>query len=221
MKESNFSSTARGFSLLELLIVLVLLSVFIMFTVIGLSSDKLYAADDQALVITDFFQEARQKALTQRKTLRVELNDTKRKIRLIDENNTNNDDDDRIIRESGFDPATSVGTKPANIDPVYSVLPQSGSPMPEIQYKQTTYALSKNDRVKTFRFTKTGAVVDGGTDNLGTGEVVSGASIYVYKGAPGSASNVIRVVTLNGVTAAAQIFKCGIDDKGICSSWTK
>lgn len=206
---------------MELLIVLILISILTTLAVMGLTSDKLFAADNQALLITDVLQEARLKSLTQRKTLRVELNETKRQIRLIDENGTNDSADDKVIRASGFDPATTVGAKPANVDPVYSILPQSSSPVPEIQYKKTNYALSQNDDVKTLRFTKTGEVVDGGTDNLGTGAIASGTTIFVYNGAKGSSSNVVRAITLSGVTAAAQLFKCKTNDAGICSSWTK
>ncbi|MDQ6787930.1 MAG: prepilin-type N-terminal cleavage/methylation domain-containing protein [Acidobacteriota bacterium] len=222
MEETNFLSSEQGFSLVELLIVIVIISILTTIAVLGTASTKLFAADNQALAITDILQEARQKALTERKTLRVELNDTKKQIRLIDENNTTSTAaDDKIIRSSSFDPATSVGTKPANIDPVYSVLPQSGSPVPEMQYTQTNYLLSQNDQVKTLRFTKTGEVVDGGTDNLGTGAINTGATIYVYNGASGSKSSIVRAITLSGITAAAQLFKCQTNAQGICTSWAK
>lgn len=220
MKE-KYTSSQQGFSLLELLIVMIILSVLAGIVVLGTSSSKLYAADNQALAITDILQEARQKALTGRKTFRVELNDTKKQIRLIDENNTTTAADDKIIRTSAFNPATTVGTPPANVDPVYSVLPQSGSPIPVIQYTQTNYPPSANDSVKTLRFTRTGEVVDGGTDNLGTGANNAGVAIYVYNGSVGSGSSIVRAITLSGITAATQLFKCKTDSKGICISWAK
>lgn len=221
-EKTNFLSSEQGFSLFELLIVIVLISILTAAAVLGTASTKLFAADNQALIITDILQEARQKALTERKTLRVELNDTKKLIRLIDENKTTSTaSDDEIIRTKSFDPATSVGTRPGNIDPVNSVLPQSGSPVPEMQYTQTNYLLSENDNVKTLRFTPSGEVVDGGTDNLGTGAINTGATIYVYNGASGSQSNIVRAITLSGITAGAQLFKCQTDKQGICTSWAK
>lgn len=220
--KKKYISSQQGFSLLELLIVMITLSIVAGMVMLGTSSSKLYAPDNQALLITDILQEARQKALTQRKTFRVELNDTKKQIRLIDENNTTTTAaDDKVVRTSAFNPATTVGTPPANIDPVYSVLPPSGSPIPVIQYTQTNYALSANDSVKTLRFTRTGEVVDGGTDNLGAGANNAGAAIYVYNGSVGSSSSIVRAITLSGITATVQLFKCKTDNKGICISWTK
>lgn len=221
MKNQDLPSLEQGFSLIELLLVIILLMIVGAFAVLSTKSTQVYAADDQALIITDIFQEARQKALTQNKTLRVELNDTDKLIRLIDEKETITPTDDVVVTSKPFNPAVSVGTKPANIDSVYSVLPQSVSPIPEIQYAQTVYPPSANDKVKTFRFTKTGEVVDDGNDNLGTNATNTGGTIYVYNGASGSMSSVVRAVTLSGVTAVSQLFKCQTNKNGICTSWIK
>lgn len=219
-KKSNLSSE-NGFSLVEVLIVIALLLILTTFAILSRGSTELFAADKQALAIMDVLQEARQKSLTQGQTLRVELNDTKKQIRLIDENNTAAATDDVIISSSNFNPLTTVGVKPANINTVGGILPPSSSPVPEIQYAQTTYAPSATDRVKTLRFLKTGEVVDAGTDNLGTGAISSGVTIYVYNGASGSRSSVVRAITLSGITASAQLFKCQTNGQGICTVWVK
>ena len=221
MEQKYYLSSEQGFSLIELLVAIILLAVLATFAFLGTSSNKLFAADTQAMAIMDVLQEARQKALTQGQTLRVELNDTKKLIRLIDENNTTVGSDDSIIVTKNFDPTTTVGVKPANINPVGGIVPQSTSPIPEIQYTQTTYPLSANDKVKTLRFLKTGEVVDAGTDNLGTGAISSGVTIYVYNGPSGSKSSVVRAITLSGITAVSQLYKCQTNSQGICTTWVK
>ena len=221
MEKTNALSFEKGFSLLELLIVIILIGVVTTFALLSNSAPRLFAADDQALKIIDILQEARQKALTQGQTLRVELNDTKKQIRVIDENNTTAAADDKVLSSSDFNPLTTVGTRPSNINTVGGIVPQASSPIPEIQYTQTTYPLSATNRVKTLRFLKTGEVVDAGTDNLGTGALSSGVTIYVYNGASGSRSNVVRAITLSGITAVSQLFKCQTNSQGICTVWVK
>lgn len=219
MKKKYLPQSEQGFSFIELLIVILLISILTLVTFLGASSKTLYSADTQALAIVDILQEARQKALTQGKTLRVEVNDTKKQIRLIDENSTTPANDDVIIRASNFDSSVTVGAKPSNVDPAN--VPKVNSPIPEIKFTQTNYVLSANDKVQTLRFLKTGEVVDGGRDNLGTGALSSGVTIYVYNGSAGGSANVVRAVTLSGITAAVQLFKCQQNNQGTCSSWVK
>ena len=214
------SPSEQGFSLIELLIVMVILGVLVTFALLGTSSRKLYAADTQAMTIIDILQEARQKALTLGKTLRVEINDTDKQIRLIDENSTASGNDDEILQSKSFDPSVTVGVKPSNVN-IFGALPKSSSPIPEIQFKQTTYPLSANDKVKTLRFLKNGEVVDGGSDDLGTGALSSGVTIYVYNGSSGSRSNVVRAITISGITAAVDFLKCQTDGEGTCILWVK
>ena len=222
MCKKHRRNSESGFSLIELLLVIILIAVVTTIAVMSLSANRLFAADNQALLIMDVLQTARQKALTERKTLRVELNDTKKQLRLIDENDTPaTAADDKIIRSVPFNAAVSVGTAPQSVDPILSVLPPSGHPMPVVKFAQTNYPLSANDSVNTLRFTKTGEVVSGGTNNLGAGAVNTGATIYVYNGAAGSKSGVVRAITLSGITAAAQLFKCKTNTSGMCASWSK
>jgi type II secretion system protein H len=221
IQKKHFVSSEQGFSLVELVVVMMLLAIMATIAFLGMSSNKLFDADTQAFAIIDILQEARQKALTQGKTLRVELNDTKKQIRLIDENSTTVAADDVIVQARTFNPGLTIGVKPSNVNPLTGALPQSSSPVPEIQYTQTNYPMSANDKVKTLRFLKTGEVVDGGTDNLGTGAINTGVTIYVYNGASGSKATVIRAITVSGITAAAQLFKCHTNEQGVCTGWIK
>lgn len=220
MEKKYALSLEKGFSLIEMLVVIVLLAILVSFALLGTSSRTLYAADTQALAIIDILQEARQKALTQGKTLRVEINDTAKQIRLIDENSTTAANDDEILQRQNFDSSVTVGIKPANVN-IFGALPTSNSPIPEIQFKQTTYPLSVNDRVKTLRFLKNGEVVDGGSDDLGTGAITSGVTIYVYNGASGSRSSVVRAITVSGITASVEFLKCQTNGEGTCIVWAK
>lgn len=199
---------------------MVVMGILVSFALLGTSARKLYAADTQALAVIDILQEARQKALTQGKTLRVEINDTDKQIRLIDENSTTSAGDDEILQTKNFDASVTVGVRPSNVN-IFGTLPKSSSPIPEIQFKQTTYPLSANDKVKTLRFLKNGEVVDGGTDDLGSGAISSGVTIYVYNGSSGSRSTVVRAITVSGITAGVDFLKCQTDADGTCILWVK
>ena len=50
------------------------------------------------MLIADILQEARQRSLTQRETMRVEIDITENHIRLIDENTVATADDDEVLK---------------------------------------------------------------------------------------------------------------------------
>lgn len=90
---------SRGFSMVELLIVLTVITILLGISLFYLSAhERLYRPDEEALKIIDVFQEARQRSLTQRETMRVEIDLTDNVVRLIDENQPSTADDDRPIR---------------------------------------------------------------------------------------------------------------------------
>ncbi len=93
------SKIQNGFSLVEILIVLTLIVLVGVSATYYLSGhQKLYKPDDQTLLIADILQEARQRSLTQRETLRVEIDLTENQIRLIDENSVTTSDDDEVLK---------------------------------------------------------------------------------------------------------------------------
>ena len=90
----------KGFSLLELIMVMTVLiimtGVAFMFTP---AHQELLRADEEAKTISDMFQEARQRSLTQRETIRVEVDITADVVRLINENKTEDTADDSLVRK--------------------------------------------------------------------------------------------------------------------------
>src|SRR2546423_161380 len=89
MKNGLLRSTARqsGFSTIELLVVITIIAVMGSVALFYANAHKkLYQPDEQSLQLADMLQEGRQRALTERRTMRVEINLTTNTARLYDEN---------------------------------------------------------------------------------------------------------------------------------------
>jgi prepilin-type N-terminal cleavage/methylation domain-containing protein len=214
------TSSQAGFSLIEVVIVLTVLVILSSMAVMTFWNSRKYSADDQAKRMIDVFDEARQKALNQRKTFRVEINRTKQEIRLIDEGNNDpvvTETDDVIIKRVQISNQVVIGAAPTNI----SGAPTATSPIPVPAYASNNYPLSNGDEKITLRFKLNGQVVDAGTDNIGTGSFVNGATIYVYSNKPSVTNpDVIRAVTVLGTTGDTSLFKCTFASN-ICGSWSR
>jgi prepilin-type N-terminal cleavage/methylation domain-containing protein len=214
----NKTSSQLGFSLIELLIVIVILAIFATFSVITFLSNGKYSADDQGRKIIDICDEARQKALNQRKTFRVEINRTRNEIRLIDEGrDVSTANDDVILKRYQLSNQVVIGAPPPNV----SGAPTATSPINVPAYAVSSYPLSPSEDKITLRFRRNGQVVDAGTDNIGTGSIVSGATIYIYSKTPSTTSpNLIRAVTVLGTTGDTSLYKCQFA-AGLCGSWSR
>jgi prepilin-type N-terminal cleavage/methylation domain-containing protein len=214
----NKTSSKSGFSLVELLIVIVVLAIFSSIAVMSFWNNRKYMADDQARKIIDICDEARQKALNQRKTYRVEINKTVSEIRLIDEGrNVSTANDDVIIKRYLISNQVVIGAPPPNV----SGAPTATSPIGVPAYAISSYPLSLGDEKITLRFRRNGQVVDAGTDNIGTGSLASGATIYIYSKTPTvNTPDVIRAVTILGTTGDTSLYKC-IFTSGLCGSWSR
>jgi prepilin-type N-terminal cleavage/methylation domain-containing protein len=209
MKEQNKFNAMdqKGFSLIELLVVM---GVVLILTTVSLfyltAQRKLYNTDEQALKIIDLIQEARQRALTQRETLRVEIDLTSNTGRLINENNTGNATDDKVLRQVTFYPVGNVRSdiRPTNV----STAPPETLPVPTAQFVGSQHPLSAGHNVATFRFLLDGTVVNAGTNATGSGATVTGATLYIWKpkASNNNESEMTKAITILGATGSVRMW---------------
>ena len=204
--------------MIELVSVLIIIAIVAAITVVTFSGARKYSVDDQAAKIVDILDQARQSALNQRKTFRVEINKTKRQVTLINENKFDDVSDDEIVKTSPFYDLVFVGDVPNNI----SAAPTTSSPIPVLSYKSSNYPLSNGNEKITLRFAKNGRVLDTGNDNIGTGSTMTGATIYLYSNHEKTAKpEVIRAITVLQTSGDTAILKCTFDTTGKCGNWKK
>ncbi|MBK9165652.1 MAG: prepilin-type N-terminal cleavage/methylation domain-containing protein [Acidobacteria bacterium] len=206
-KHSKISSES-GFSMMELLMVLAIILVLSSVSLFYLTAHQtLYKPDEQALLITDIFQEARQKSLTQRETHRIEINRTRKTVRLIDENTPATVDDDAVIREMNLleDSVVSVGVKPGNID----VNPPEPLPVPDAVFLPSNYPTSVGDSVATYRFMANGTVTNGGNTATGNGAVVTGGTVHIWSPNATEQANadIARSITVIGSSGSVRLWE--------------
>jgi prepilin-type N-terminal cleavage/methylation domain-containing protein len=212
----------RGFSLVELIIVLLIFSILTVLTLMSLKGDKKFLADTEAYIILDFLNEARQRALTQHETLRVEINKTTNKIRLIAENAAGDAADDREIRYAILEHPNYVVYEKAPNNIASS--PVDAAPVPSIVFKKSEHPTSINDRVATLRFLQNGNVVDAGSNAVGSNSVLTGATIFVWmpeysaSGNPLQTGSVIRAITVLSSTGTTKYWRCEVAG-GNCTDW--
>jgi len=206
--KSTKNKSAAGFSLVELLIVLTVIA--ILSGIIGyyLTYHRTaYKPDDQALLIVDILQEARQRSLTQREVLRVEIDIVDNIIRLIDENEPGTEDDDRMIRQLALADVNEVKVeeRPAEI---FDNPPET-LPVPSANFKPSIYPPSTPHRVCTLRFLSNGTVVDAGNSPTGTNAVPTGTTLHVWSPNKVNAdeSDIARAITITGTTGSVRLWE--------------
>jgi Tfp pilus assembly protein FimT len=212
-----------GTSLVELIVVLVIVTIMSAFAFSMLRAPRMMNAEAQAVSLINILQEARQRSLSQRRTMRVEINSTKRLIRLINENAPGTIADDEIIKSTAYiGNGIQIGTTPSNM----TGAPTELSPVPVVTFSVSLHPLSIGDQVATLRFLRNGTVVNAGTNAVGANAVVTGATVYVWAKSDTDASSnptvatVFRAVTVSGSSGAARLWKCpNVNNQ--CSSWTK
>jgi type II secretory pathway pseudopilin PulG len=205
LRENN---SQAGFSLIELLVVvglIMLLSGIMLFYMAG--HKKLYKPDDQALQLADILQEARQRALAQRETMRVEINLTTNIVTLTNENGPTTTTDDIVLKRFTLFSTVDVrvDTRPAQI--TYG--PPEPMPVPTAVFKPSVYTSTAGNNVCTIRFLSNGSAVDAGTTATGTGGVQTGVSLYVWspkKSAP-TESDQARAITVIGATGSIRMWE--------------
>lgn len=221
-KKTIVSKKEQGFSLIELVIVVLIICIMSVITILSFKGEKKYLADDTAYKILDILNEARQRSLTQHETMRVEFNRTRNTVRLISENEPNNANDDKEIKNLKLEDAAYVivGTTPQN---VYTA-PAESSPIPILTYNQSVYPLSQTDTVATLRFVRTGAVLNAGSNAAGDNAAMTGATIYIWSpdysqnDQPLATGNVIRAITVQGTSGLSRFVKCPVVNSR-CENW--
>lgn len=199
VKMQHPESHCNGFSLIELLVVLTVASVLLAISLFYFEGHrKLYRPDDTTLLIADALQEARQRSLTQRETIRVEIDKTAKVVRVIDENQPTLASDDEIIKLLTIpEPAiVTVGQPPMNI----TQNPPETLPVPNAVFLPSLHPLSFGNEVCTIRFMRDGTVTNAGTNSIGSGAVTTGVTIHIWSPQTGSPTNadIARAITVIG-----------------------
>jgi prepilin-type N-terminal cleavage/methylation domain-containing protein len=219
--QKNTRVSEQGFSLLELLAVVVVILILTAVSLIYLSGTrKLYNTDEQALQLIDLIQEGRQRALTQRETLRVEVDLTSNTARLINEKN--NDDgsttavatDDILLRQVKLFATANVrlDMRPNNV----STAPPENIPAPTAVFAGSLHPLSAGHNVATFRFMPDGSVRNAGTNPVGLNSVPTGSTLYVWK--PKASNNneadLTKAITIIGSTGSVRMWDFALAPDG-------
>jgi prepilin-type N-terminal cleavage/methylation domain-containing protein len=204
-----------GYSIIEMLIVLTVITILTSGAFFYLHAhQRLYKTDNQALQIADLLQEARQRSLTQRKTMRVEIDLTESAARLIDENKADTADDDKILREITlyFPNEVRIDAPPSQI----TNNPPEPLPVPNAQFKISSYPLSVLNQVCTIRFQSSGSVVDAGTNATGSNAVTKGVTLHLWTPAENDSEevSVARALTVIGSTGSIRLWEFHKDAEG-------
>lgn len=233
-QKTRFNQSEEGFSLVELLIAVIIIGILSAITVMSLSSTRKYNAEAEALTVIDFMREAQQRALSQKKTMRVVINSSDRNISLINENepaDANNDgindaptaNNDTVIKTAVFtDNNMFIGVVPTNM----TSSPTELTPVAPIVFANSIHPQSLGDFVATMRFRSNGTVLNTGNDAIGTGSIPTGATIYVWTkkdtdtSANPTVADVLRAVTVLGSSGSTKLWKCGTGGSQ-CTTWTR
>lgn len=197
-----------GFTSIELLMVLTIITIMSAVSIFYLvGHQELYKPDDQSLQLGDILQEARQRSLTQRETLRVEINLTDNIARLIDENRETTVDDDVVLKTLKLFPQEQVrvGDRASNV----TANPPEPLPADTAVFVTSVYPSSISDSVCTLRFKSNGAVHNAGNDAVGSGSIATGATIHLWSSDPADANNadIARALTVIGATGTVRMWE--------------
>jgi Tfp pilus assembly protein FimT len=208
MKNIEYPSRVRtegGFSVTELLMVV---AVLIILTAISIpylySYTQKYESEDQALKMIDLMQEAKQMALTRRRTFRFEIDLTDNAMLIIDENGS---DPDRLIKSIPMvTPAkVRVDTAPSTVGkPAPPTLNDAVFGADTLGHQSGSDTVNGHN-VWAARFQSNGSVVTAGNTPVS-------ANIYLWppatSGSPDArTSGEVRALTLFGGTGALRYWK--------------
>jgi prepilin-type N-terminal cleavage/methylation domain-containing protein len=213
--QNNIRAGEHGFSLIELLMVVVMILIITGVSLFYLSGNrKLYNTDEEALQVIDLIQDARQRALTQRETLRVEIDLTSNIGRVINENTVSTATDDKMLRQVKFYASNMVrlDTRPNNV----TTAPPETLPAPTAVFVGSQHPLSSGHNVATFRFMPDGTVRDAGTSALGVNSVPTGATLYIWKPktSNNNESDLTKAITIIGTTGSVRMWDLAVAPDG-------
>lgn len=207
----------QGFSLVELLVVIVLISIMTTFAIFGLAGHKTaYGAEDQALKIIDLIRDARQRAITQRQVMRFEIDFTDNVIRLIDEQKTEGaggidpHTNDIMMRQDLLSSNVALVREPGPNDRPPDGITATVVPdptVPAISTSVSNHPLSKGHRVWAIRFKSNGTAV-GEAENAG---LISG-TLFLWPPQAGNRNSpqslqLVHAVTLYGGTGIVRLWQ--------------
>lgn len=201
----------KGTSVAELLIVVVVIMIVATFSILSLTGHKAaYKTDDQALQIIDLLRSASLRAVTQRQTIRVEINLTTNNVKMIDENLPASSADDVVVRSMALQNVADVklNAQPLNV----TTLPPSPSNFPTAVYVASVHPSSISNNVFTIRFRIDGTVVNAGTDALGANAAITSSTLFIWPPIPTDATRArttgaVRAITIFGPTGNIRLWK--------------
>ncbi len=211
MKKRSFAVPhgEAGFSVVELLVVVGIILVMAAITIFyATAHKKAYQPDEEALQIADILQEARQRALTQRRPMRVEINLSNNTVKLYDENRDQTTATDDVLLR-GLTLYSTANVKIYTNPTEASYTPPETMPVPAAVFKASVYPASISQTVCTIRFLANGQAVDAGTNAIGSGAVPTGVTLYVWspnQNTPTQA-DILRSVTVLGPTGVIRLWE--------------
>lgn len=197
-----------GFSLVEVAVAMTVILILTGVSLYYLTNHKrLFKPDDQALQLIDVLQEARQRSLTQRETMRVEIDLTANRARLYDENSVSTDTDDVMLKEVKLFTANEVkmATRPTNI----SYNPPEPLANNTADFRISLYPKSAPNNVCTYRFLSTGRVVNAGENSTGNNAQTKSEVLFIWSPNKDNPNDfeVARAITVVGTTGSIRLWE--------------
>jgi prepilin-type N-terminal cleavage/methylation domain-containing protein len=183
-------ASQRGFSIVELLVVVSMIVILTTITVFSLSANKAaYGPDDEATQVVSYFREAYQRALSQRQTHRVQIDRNSFVVRLLDEGLLPGGDEVEVIR----------GTLNKDVTMEHPSLSGTQLPTPPAPYNYGSANFVNG--VWSVRFRADGSVVDA------DGDPVSATLFFAPRNLDANGANLIRAVTVFGPSGSVRAWR--------------